>query len=113
MAKKTLATVQLHSVVDIITNSSTELFCTVEGSSEEAIQDVVNTILEQFGCEACSQNDGLRVYPIEEEWNDELGEFVSVEGQFGIEYEYGCKPCKLIRKKLEETLTVVKFTEEE
>lgn len=110
--KKVLCEVQLHSVIDIITNSSTEIFCTVEGSSQEAIQDVVNTILEQFECDLCSQNDGLRVYPLEEEWDEESGDYKPAkEGRFYIEYEYGAKPCKLIRDKIEETLSVIKFTE--
>jgi len=113
VTKPTLCTFQLHSAIDIITNSSTEIFCTVEGSDMEAIQDVINTILEQAGCEACTQNDGLRVVSIDEEYDPESGEWKPVEGRFGIEYEYGCKPCKLIRKKIEETLSAVKFTENE
>jgi hypothetical protein len=110
--KVTLCTVKLHSVIDIITNSSTEIFCVVEGSGEEAVKDVVNGILEQLGCEICSSDFGLSVSP-HIEYEEGTYDEKEIEGQFDISYEYGAKPCKIIRKKIEEMLTVVKFTEED
>ena len=53
--KTKLCTVKIHSIVDLITNSSTELFCTVKAKSEEEINKVIATILEECGCNAIEE----------------------------------------------------------
>lgn len=104
-----LGIIKLHSVVDLITNSSTELFCVVEGNDTDAIYDLLDEILEQFGCIACK--DGLSVEQ-HVKYNDDTGEEDEIEGQLAIYCEYHQAPCKLIKDKIKELLTVVEEPEE-
>jgi hypothetical protein len=105
--RELIGVVNVHSTIDLITNSSTEIFCVIEGSSAEAVQDVVDGILEEVEC-SCLQNsyEGLTVEPYVK-WDDEKGDEVKVEGQFAIWAEYGARPCKVIMKRLDELLTIV------
>lgn len=100
--------VNVHSTIDLITNSSTEIFCVVDGNSAETIQDVVDGVLEDLGCRCLLDDpeDGLRVEPYEK-WNDEKMEEEIVEGQFVIWASYHAPPCKAIMKRLDELLTIV------
>lgn len=100
--KERLCVVNIHSIIDLITNSSTELFCIVEGSDKEVIQDLLNEMIEQFGCTTCK----LSVEP-NFRLDDETGEESVIPGQFGIWYEYYQEPCKLIKNKIKELLTIV------
>lgn len=100
-----LATIQVHSVIDVITNSSTEIFCTVEGKTEEAIQKVIDKILKDFDCKCLKDGDfGMYV-----QQHYDYDEDVLVEGQFDIYYNYGCKPCKLICEEIQKKFTVVEI----
>ncbi len=104
--RKKLGTFKVHSTIDVITNSSTEIFCTVEATTQEAVQDVIDTLFNEF---ECCKNGILMVEPHIEEYGLEERK---AEGQFDIIYEYGCKPCKLIRKRLEELFTIINIIEE-
>ena len=43
--------IKLHSTIDVITNSSTELFATVKGQ-KEVIEQTIKSIIGEFGCSA-------------------------------------------------------------
>lgn len=110
--RKKLGTVNIHSNIDLITNSSTEIFCQVEGKDQEAVEEVLYAILEDFGCSCLTGGEyGLEVRE-HEEWDDEKSDFVVKEGVFDISYEQGFKPCKMISKKLEEMLNIIPESEE-
>ena len=109
--KKSLGIVNVHSTIDLITNSSTEMFCVVEGSGAEAIQDVVNGILEEMGCR-CMEEYGLDVEPYEK-WDEEQEKEVYPEGQYLITYEQHAPPCKMITRRLNELLTIVENFDEQ
>lgn len=105
--KKTLGIITIHSTVDLITNSSTEMFCVVAAKSEEAVQKVLNKILKECGCEMFEE------WPLDVEpyyrWNNEKDDDELIEGQYRITYEQHCPPCKMIRRKVAE---VFEITEE-
>jgi len=108
--KKSLGIVNVHSTIDLITNSSTEMFCVVEGSGREAIQEVVNMVIEEMGCR-CFEEYGLEVEAYEK-WDEEKDEYVYPEDQYLITFEQHAPPCKIIAKRLNELLTIVeKFDE--
>jgi len=109
--KVLIGVVNVHSTVDLITNSSTELFCVVEGSDADAIQAVIDGVLEELGC-SCILNhyEGLTVEPYEK-WDDDKGDYVEMEGQFAIHAENSARPCKAIMKRLDELLTIVEKPE--
>jgi len=105
--KEILSVVKVHSTIDLITNSSTEMFCVVEGSGAEAIQDLINMVVEEeLGCRCMANGDGLTVEPYEK-WDDDKGEYVYPEDQYSITYEQHAPPCKMIMKRLDELLNVV------
>ena len=104
--KKVYGVVKVHSTIDLITNSSTEMFCVVEGSGADAIQDVINGLIEELGCRCMEYGDGLTVEQYEK-WDDDKGDYVYPEDQYIITYEQHAPPCKIIMKRLDELLTVV------
>ncbi len=104
-----LGTIQVHSVIDVITNSSTEIFCTVEGKTEEAIQKVIDKILKDFDCE-CLKNGDFGMY-VQEHWDYKDDHEVLVKGKFDIYYNYGCKPCKMIYEELKKRFSVINFND--
>lgn len=97
--KTKICTIKLHSVVDLITNSSTELFCTVKGSSREDVQKLLSEILEDFGCETLLGDFGYGGM-----WVDESEEN---EGCYDIMYENHTPPCKAILKRIREVFEVI------
>lgn len=103
-----LGIVNVHSEIDVITNSSTEIFCVVEGS-QIAIQTIIDGILDEMGCSCIrdSPEGGLFVRP-HEEWSDEKKEYIHPENQFAIWYEDHARPCKAILEKIASVLNVVK-----
>jgi len=103
--KTLLSVVKVHSTIDLITNSSTEIFCVVEGSGADAIQDVINGVLEEMGCE-CMNEYGMYVEKYEK-WDDDKEDYVYLKDQYAIYYEQHAPPCKIIMKRLEELLTIV------
>jgi len=104
--KSLLGVVKVHSTIDLITNSSTEIFCVVEGSGEKAIQGVIDLLLEELGCECIQNGDGLTVERYEK-YDEEKDDYVFPEDQYAIYYEQHAPPCKMIMKRLEVLLTVV------
>lgn len=107
--KKLLCIVNVHSSIDLITNSSTEIFCAVEGKSKEHVEEVIDSILKEFGCKCCSgyySEYGIYVQKYEK-WDEESGNYVETEGQYAIWYDQHNPPCDMIKKKLAETFTVL------
>jgi len=101
MEKTKLCTIKIHSFIDVITNSSTEIFCSVNGSTEEAIQDLLDTLMRQLEC-SCELSVDQRY-----KYDDETGDETIIEDEFDIFYETHQQPCKLILEKLKELLTVI------
>ena len=91
--KKTLLEVQVHSSVDVITNSSSEIFCRISGNQEE-IEKIIDKVMKEFGCEAVE----LTVNELYDNY-DEL-----IPGKYVIEYDFETHqcPCKLMEKRLKE-----------
>lgn len=88
--------IKIHSFVDLITNSSTEIFATIKGE-KETIEKVIKEVLGEFGCEA------VEMY-VDEDYDDDEE---TIKGQYRIMYDYECHsyPCKIIEKKLSEKLS--------
>ena len=92
-------------MVDIITNSSTELFCVVKAKSQEEIQNVINQILEDCECTILIDGDfPLSVEP-HEDWDNNDGEII--EGQYDIICERGIEPCGMIKKRIKEVFEII------
>jgi len=98
--KKTLCTIKVHSIVDVITNSSTELFCIVKAKTEDEVHKIIYNILQECNCMALMES--IDVYP----HKDNDGE--TVEGLYDIVYEQHTPPCKLILHKIKETFDVIR-----
>lgn len=96
MDKKVIATVNIHSFIDIITNSSTEIF--VEGieKTEEEIYKVLDQIKTEFGCSCVD----LEVEPYYDQNGDE------VEGKFNITSEHYREPCKKLVERIKEVFGI-------
>jgi len=92
----------IHSVTDIITNSSTEMFCNVKGKSEDAVQEILDKITDDIGC-SCVELDVDQAYF----YNEETGEETEPEGIFSISYEQSSEPCKLILDKIKEVFKII------
>jgi len=43
--------IPIHSVIDVITNSSTEIFTNASSNSPKLMKDVINSILQVAGCD--------------------------------------------------------------
>jgi len=100
--KQKLCTIKIHSIVDIITNSSTELFCVVSAKNEDTVQRVIDKILKDCGCHVLEDIDeGLWVEPHRDDDDNE------VEGQYDILYEQHAQPCDLIMRRIKETFEVI------
>jgi len=99
-----LGTVKIHSSIDIITNSSTEIFCTVKGNDIKIIQNIIDKVIEELGCNCLKYDNCLYVEP---KINYDSGNEEIIEGQYDIWYEQGSKPCKLIENKLKELLEFI------
>jgi hypothetical protein len=104
-----LCTIKLHSMVDVITNSSTELFCVVKAKSETEIHKVIDEILKECECEILLNGDfGFAVNP-HEDWDEESPTYEQeIEGQFDITYEQHAPPCGLIKRRIKEVFEIVK-----
>lgn len=100
--KKKLCTIKVHSIVDVITNSSTELFCVVKGNTESEVRKIINKILHE--CECSILIDSIDVYP-HEDWENDDGKVI--EGQFDILYEQHAPPCGMILRKIKEVFEVI------
>jgi len=108
--KKLLGYVNLHSTIDLITNSSTEIFCVVGGKSKDQIKEVVNKIISDFGCHCIMNGDGLEIEDYIR-WDDESGKEIKEEGKFSIWYDRNYPPCNMIKQKLGEVFTIEEVNE--
>jgi len=108
--KTKLCTIKVHSIVDLITNSSTELFCVIKADSLKAVEKVIKEILDECGCVILSNrsDDGLTVEQ-RTNWNNVTQHEDIIKGEFAIYYEQHAPPCKLVLRKLKE---VFEITEE-
>ena len=109
MKKIKICTTGIHSIVDIITNSSTELFCTVKGTDKDAVREILDGIVRECGCKILdSYNDaGLSIeshYCTDEESPDYEKE---IPGLYDICYEYSAEPCNIILEKIRKVFEVV------
>jgi hypothetical protein len=48
--------IPIHSFIDVITNSSTEIFINTKGDTENAMHEFINKILKQSGSEKKSRD---------------------------------------------------------
>jgi len=108
--KKKLCTVKVHSIVDLITNSSTELFCVVKANTEDDVRKIIQDVLDECGCKVLDSDwngEGLYVEP-HISWDEESPDYdKEVEGQYDIMYEQHAPPCTLILNKIKETFEVI------
>lgn len=98
---KKLITVNIHSIIDIITNSSTEIFCTIKGSTIERVNEVIEQLMSEMECEAC------HIWADEHYEEDEDGKEIKNPLIVDVWYDYEIyrEPCKYIKTKLHELLT--------
>ena len=109
MDKKLLCVIKVHSIVDLITNSSTEIFCVVKADTKNHVQKVINEILDECGCEILRDGDnGLYVNDYER-YDEETGTDIKMPGQYEIVYEQHAPPCKMILKRLKEVFEVTEM----
>lgn len=103
MKIKKLMSVNVHSLIDIITNSSSEIFCTVKGKTEKQIEKVLDSVLKDFGCE------GVEFFVREKE-DDDGNE---IPGVFNVLYDYetGHIPCKMMTDKIAKLLNAEIYEE--
>jgi hypothetical protein len=97
--KKLLLTVHPHSFVDVITNSSTEIFVQNVEQTENFIKDCISQVMDEFGCEAVHLT-------IETKYDYETD--TEVDGVYDIWYDYEVNhpPCKAMEKRLKEVLGI-------
>jgi len=103
--KKTLCVIKVHSIVDLITNSSTEIFCVVKADTKNHVQKIINEILNDCGCEVLSDDNALCVNDYVK-YDEETGDDIKMPGHYEITYEQHAPPCKLILKRLKEVFEV-------
>lgn len=109
MKKGKICTTSIHSIVDVITNSSTELFCTVKGTDEDTVTEILNNIISECGCKVLDSYNGAGLsvephYCTDEESADYEKE---IPGLYDICYEYSTEPCKIIIEKIRKVFEVV------
>lgn len=75
--------IPIHSVVDIITNSSTVIYTGTQDSAKSAIRNIINHILEQAG----SDKEALDLYDIKVVGTGDM-EIDDLLDQRGIYYKY-------------------------
>ena len=99
-----MCTVKIHSMVDLITNSSTELFCVVIANSEQNVQEVIDSIIAECGCKILEE---IYVEPYIDLDEDSPTYDKEIEGKFNIMYEQHAPPCNLIMNKIKETFEII------
>lgn len=96
---KKLGKVILHSSIDVITNSSTELFCEVTGE-KKLIESVLDGIQKELGCTAVD-------FSVDEAEDDETEEIIPNQYNIFYCYEIAHEPCKFMMSKIKEKLNVI------
>lgn len=91
--------INVHSFIDVITNSSTELFITVKADTEEMVEDIIQEVMNEMGCNAVY----LSVYTNEDLDGNER------KGVFDIFYNYEThhEPCDMLKMKIKDKLEEV------
>lgn len=102
--------INIHSMVDLITNSSTELFCYVKGKTKKQVEDILSSIMDEFGCTAVE-------FDVDDDcwfWDEEKGEEYQDKNVVSINWDYEIyhKPCKMIRNRLEEVFGEFKYDQD-
>lgn len=95
---------KVHSVIDVITNSSSELFCNVRASEQELVEEILDKIVKDFGCSAVEfRVDEAELY------SDDIEDYEICKGVYSISYDYECnkEPCKMMLKKIQEVFEIV------
>jgi hypothetical protein len=107
--KKRVATIKIHSIIDVITNSSTELFCTVEGT-EESLR---NILTELCGNHLFEYGDGISINEVEI-YNEVTKDYEIKKGFYNIDVDYNfpCCQCKLLKTALKEKFPSIEFDED-
>jgi hypothetical protein len=95
--------VNIHSFVDVITNSSTEIFVTVKNNTKKQIEDILKEILKEFGCTSV-EFDVINTNSYDKDTNEEK----EIENSFDVLYDYECHcpPCKKILERITEIFGV-------
>jgi len=88
--KKTSLVVNVHSVVDVITNSSSELFVVYGNKSVEQIEEILKALVKEYNEKV--ENGEL------EEWDEET----TYEQAFDPPYIYTKEMCKEDREEIAE-----------
>ncbi len=97
--KKRIGKVITHSCIDVITNSSTELFCTVKGQ-KKIIDNVIKDMFSDMGCSAVEMW-------AEQAEDEESGK--NMRGVYWIYYDFETHqpPCSYMMRQLKEKLNVI------
>lgn len=97
--KKLLTKINLHSFIDVITNSSSEIFIQDIKKSKEEIEKIIEIVMKEMECSA------VNLYVVNSYDNDTDEE---LEDVFDIFYDYECyqEPCKIIREKIKSYLGI-------
>lgn len=84
----------IHSFIDIITNSSTEIFCKIKGKTKEIIEKMIKSIMKEIGCTGVD-------FTVEQGTDEDDNE---IEGLYEIWYDYEInhEPCLYIKKRFKE-----------
>lgn len=87
---------KIHSFSDVITNSSSMIFCSVKNKTEKAIKQIIEEVIKEFDCHAVNIN-------VEPDYNYE-GEEIPDQFTINFDYECGSLPCKMMSQKFKEIL---------
>lgn len=92
--KKLLVRINLHSFIDVITNSSSEIFMHGLKQPKKEIEKIINIVMKEMECNA------VNLY-VENSYDNDTDE--ELEDVFDIFYDYECyqEPCKVIKEKIE------------
>lgn len=92
--------INVHSFIDVITNSSTTTFCYVKDKTVEQVKEIVDSIVEEFDCDAVD----FYVEEADWYWDEEKDKEVPGDGRIevGWQYETAHEPCGMMMKKLKE-----------
>ena len=99
--------INIHSMVDLITNSSTELFCYVKDKTKKQVKDMLESMTKEFGCTAVE-------FYVDDDcwlWDEEKGKEYKDKNIVSINWDYEIhhEPCKMMLKRLEEVFGDIKY----
>jgi hypothetical protein len=91
--------INIHSMVDVITNSSTELFVGGIKKDKETIESILEEIMKEVGCTAVE----FDISPAYDEETDEESDNVF---EIWYDYEMHHEPCGLLERRIKEVFGV-------